>query len=248
MGKNFFKPRIGKDYEKGLKQGKKVLVLGASHYCLHNENNDTGFICPVWDQCTSLVIKDSSPYNVLCPYYKSSKNEIERGLLLEDSPSIEVDNYLEGGNYTSYSNFTDFMMKVLGFNAPNEFWDKVAFYNYVQHFLPYQTTPRQTRADIMNFEALLKVIKDLQPDIIIVWGVVVTDHFKNKYISKLVDKLEFRENAYFIDMNFEGKEYLFINPYHPCDARGHWTSGIEGFTNALNEIFKSYNYRIICSG
>ena len=59
----------------------------------------------------------------------------------------------------------------------------------------------------------------------------------DKFISNLVDKLEFRENAYFIDMNFEGKKYLFINPYHPSDVKGYWTSGIEGFTNALNEIF-----------
>ena len=238
MGKNFFKPRIGKDYKKGLRQGKKVLVLGASHYCLHNQNNNTGFICPVWNLCTSLAIKDSSPYNLSCPYYKSSKNELERGLLLEDSPSIEVDNYLEGGDYISYSNFTDFMMEIFGFNAPYEFWDKVAFYNYVQHFLPSQTTPRQTRADIMNFEALLNVIKDLQPDIIIVWGVAVTNHFKHKYISNLVGKLEFRENSYFIDMNFEGKEYLFINPYHPCDTRGYWSYGKESFKEVLSEIFE----------
>ena len=38
MNKFFFKPRVGAYYDTGLINGIKIMILGASHYCLYNEN------------------------------------------------------------------------------------------------------------------------------------------------------------------------------------------------------------------
>lgn len=39
MDKFFFKPRVGAYYDTGLINGIKVMILGASHYCLYNEKS-----------------------------------------------------------------------------------------------------------------------------------------------------------------------------------------------------------------
>ena len=73
MPECFFKPYIGEKYEQGLVNGKRILVLGASHYCTHSkksDNNSNKFDCPVWEVCTSLANKDSSQFDLNCEYYK----------------------------------------------------------------------------------------------------------------------------------------------------------------------------------
>lgn len=242
MPECFFNPYIGEKYELGFVKGKKVLVLGASHYCTHSKKSDNysgKFDCPVWDKCTSTVNKDSSQFDLCCEYYKKigwyDKYDY---VSLSNSPRIELENFLEGDEYESYKNFTDLIKEVYGFKDENSVWERLAFVNYVQYFLPSQQTPTLTKDDINSFKSLLKYLDDLQPDIIIVWGTQVTKHFLHNYIQSLVTKLEKRENEYFWDLEYNSHKYIFINSYHPCDLKpwNHWSKNIDGFRSALKTI------------
>ena len=78
----FFKPYVGTFYNEGI-HGKKVLVLGASFYCCKTE-------CPYYKNCTNEDLKDSSPYDELCPFYD---------VALHTSPSTE-----DGVAYNKFAN------------------------------------------------------------------------------------------------------------------------------------------------
>lgn len=235
MNNRFFNPYIGAHYKQGLIKGKKVLILGASHYCNKKE-------CQKWKECTSNTIKDSSKFNENCPYYKS----IGWNEKLEDTTKIEIGNFLDfPQEYTSYKNFTEAMKSYCQINSNEEFWERVALVNYVQYFVPSFITPQQTKSDIRNFKALLETLDELNPDIIIMWGVEIRHHFEKSYIKQLVDKIEFCErrestdsqyNDYIIDIEYNGNKYLFINPYHPCDFRGNWSNNLLSFNEVLRLI------------
>ena len=110
----FFKPYVGTFYNEGI-NGKKVLVLGASFYCGMSQ-------CIYYKDCTNENIKDSSPYDDICPYYD---------VALHNAPSTE--------NGTAYSKFTNSIAKALDINQ-DRFWDFVSFTNYIQFFLPHWQT------------------------------------------------------------------------------------------------------------
>lgn len=235
MNKKFFNPYIGIHYHDGLINEKKVLVLGASHYCTYNTLSNT-FNCPFWEECTSDKYKDSSKFDTKCPYYQSIGWYDQYDYVkLSNSPRIELENYLLDGGYVSYDNFTKCLINLL--KLPNEqyIWDRLAFVNYVQYFLPTITTPSLTQADIGCFEALIAYIEQLKPDIIIVWGTKTTNHFYHKYIRNLVDKLEVRDDNYFWDFENNGHKCLIVNPYHPCDTPPWylWSKNLDGFQSAL---------------
>lgn len=84
----FFKPYVGTFYNEGI-DGKKVLVLGASFYCGMSQ-------CIYYKDCTNENIKDSSPYDDICPYYD---------VALHNAPSTE--------NGTAYSKFANSIAKHL---------------------------------------------------------------------------------------------------------------------------------------
>lgn len=235
MTKKFFNPYIGIHYQDGLINDKKVLVLGASHYCTYNYNSDK-FKCPVWEQCTSYNSKDSSKFDLCCPYYKSiGWYEQYDNVKLCNSPRIELENYLSDSGYDSYENFTQCLLSLLKLPNKQYMWERLAFVNYIQYFLPTLTTPNLTYDDIGCFEALMEYINQLKPDIIIVWGTQTTNHFKHKYISRLVEKLEVRKDNYFWDFENDGHRCLIVNPYHPCDTPPwyYWSKNIDGFQSAL---------------
>lgn len=228
MGNRFFKPYIGKNYHMGFFNGKKVLVLGASHYCTYN-NDSKKFNCPVWDLCTSKEKKDSSAFNETCPY--NEKYHIDEKL--ENSTCLELENFLGGDNYLTYQNFTMALMDNFGIVDKQSVWDKLAFVNYVQYFLPSTETPIQTKIDERNFDALLETVDELSPDIIIIWGTKVTNHFKKKYIKKKVSKLALQSDDYFWKMEYGEHKIIIVNPYHPSDMRRHWSRDLFQFVNKL---------------
>ena len=235
MANRFFNPRVGTHYQKGFINGKKVLVLGASHYCLLN-SPEKGFVCPVWEECTSREIRDSSKFNTCCPAYEANGWIKEYGVKLEDSAQIEVDIFFDApSSYKTYSNFTNFIIDYFGFIDAEEVWDRLAFVNYVQYFLPTTATPSFDEGDIKNFEAFLQTLQELHPDIIIVWGTKTRDHLKKSYIQNMVDKLTMRENNYFWDLDYKGKSYIIVNCWHPSDYF-RWHGSLDNFYKALKEV------------
>lgn len=235
MKSRFFNPRIGKLYAQGLINGKKVLVLGASHYCQCNGQSGR-FNCPVWKECTSKEIRDSSKFNTCCPAYVNNGWIQEYGVKLEDSSLIEIDNYFDTpSSYYTYSNFTNFIIDYFGLKSPEEVWDRLAFANYVQYFLPTPKTPAFDEKDIRNFEAFLQTLQELKPDVVIVWGTKTRDHFKKPYIQSMVDKLTMRENDYYWDLEYQGQPYILVNCWHPSDYF-RWSGSLDNFYDALKEV------------
>ena len=238
MDKFFFKPRVGAYYDTGLINGIKVMILGASHYCLYNEKS-TEFKCPNWAECTARENRDSSKYNTCCPWNqkmsKDCKIEIAK---LEDTTISEIDDFLGGlSTNPSYPNFTEFMLDFIGENNPHNFWDYVLFYNYVQYFSSTIETPTLDERDVQNFYALLEILDHYSPDLIIVWGIQVTKHFKTKNIKSIAD-FKWRDGCgnYIFDLKYHEKQYTFINSYHPCDMYKWWSNHKDEFKEELLKV------------
>ena len=56
-----------------------------------------------------------------------------------------------------------------------EFWKKVAFYNYIQEFVPKRKPPTKEMWDKAG-DHLKKTIRELEPDVIVVLGVRLSNH------------------------------------------------------------------------
>lgn len=140
----FFIPYIGDKYEQGY-HGKKVLVLGESHYCADDDGNTSIEDYPEWESLTNEVIE--------------SFKEYLRG-------NKEHSNWMR--------TFTKFSRAFNNGDLPEEqiidFWDHVAFYNYVQ--VP-MVAPRQSPTEeqfAKSEKAFGEILETYHPDIIIVWG------------------------------------------------------------------------------
>lgn len=212
MCHRFFKPWIGKDYKKGITH-KKIMVLGASHYCKHSDD------CPFFNDCT----KDSRDYENKCPFYN--------GMLLSDTTINEVNDFLKGESNDAYGNFTDFIVNEMGLTKDKvSFWNTIAFANYVQHFLPHWETEA---SDIcpQDYEAFKEIVQLYKPNIIIVWGTPVGKDLKKK--EQMATHLPKADDNYLFKQRIEDREYLFVNCYHPSDVRKWFANDKVNFREQL---------------
>ena len=165
--KCFFKPRIGKYYNKGFR-GYKTLVLGSHFYC------------PIPCENKEACLKDSRPFDRECPCYKDKDAKY---FTLSNSCTIEVNSYLEGCPYPSFSMFTKYMMNKRDYipdPVKYRFWDHVCFYNYLQHYLKDGNTPKYSGNEnkkLFNedWDAFQEVLEDCQPELIYVWNESIKD-------------------------------------------------------------------------
>lgn len=233
MGKRFFYPFVGADYTTGIYKGIKLLILGESHYCPYNSKSKV-YNCANWNECTSIESKDSSMYNYSCPYY----NDKTVRVFLEDSSIDEIQSYIEGSDNTSYNNFFNFLGEYFGICEKNSLCNRIAFSNYVQYFQHTYLTLQQKKCDIRNFESFIETIEELQPDIIIVWGMPITNHFKKRYIQQKVQQLIEEDDNYFWTLVHNDARYTIINCYHPCDINSWWSNNLGSFKSALDKFFR----------
>ena len=257
----FFVPWIGKNYDKGLK-GKRVLVVGASHYCNHsnvcihpNDNkicsnsydmNKCILGCEYFQDCTGGKTKE---YNDKCSWMKNNGSySVEHenlcgaiGKKIGDSNIIsvklnsttigEVCNFLnndceDNASYTRFTNFcTCYFSQELtnGIEPKYNFWSHIAFVNYSQNFQPASTGNKFKKSD---FEAFIKYLEVLKPDIVIVWGCSLGGE---------LEKQGFKKEANFYGYNWVNKGIQFVNSYHPS-YRGFEDN--ERLKEALNIAFQ----------
>ena len=219
MRKYFFDPFVGKNYLEGIR-GKKILVVGASFYC--NESSR----CQFFKDCTDVIKKDSSAYDTRC--------EFNGGYPLRQEPEFNI-----GNHYRAYEVFGSFMQKISGDTCYADVWNRMAFTNYVQFFLPAndgRSRPTYyTDTSDRDFDAFIEIVKKLSPDIVIVWGCAIASAVKedNKY---LVDngKEELEDTEYYVcHIRAPGMDYdvAIINPYHPVSSK--WWSGLSDFEKYL---------------
>lgn len=170
MKKSFFEPRTGSRYKDGYK-GMKTLILGSHFYCPYQDCRYLHSAC-----ASSKSIREM---DWKCPYYISKDNtEYYR---LSNSCEIELESFLEGFQYASFSAFTYLMLERRDYLTEDEkrnFWEQVAFTNYLQHYLPDGYMPDYTGNEKLfdaDYEAFIEVLEELNPQVVFVWGQTVKD-------------------------------------------------------------------------
>lgn len=209
MGKAFFKPYIGKNYEKGI-LGKRILVIGASFYC-----NKTD--CPFFNDCTSLEKKDSSKYNEKC--WCTERKDIK----LENEPSSSISEWSR-----TYRNFENLFKGILpdGESA----YDYYAFTNFVQYFLPAKNGYRPTYpSDISprDLDAFHEVVLELKPNIIITWGNVIVQALRENNPRCNMSKCK-KTDYYISDLKLDtlDMDVHMLHIYHPSSPAYHFSLDI----------------------
>lgn len=160
----FFAPRVGPAYREGF-MGQRTLVLGAYHYCWYDK-------CRYYDECVRQG--RTAEYDRRCPVYEDKPDR--NYYCLSNSNVIEIDSYIEGGHYPTYDAFTHKMSGIKKYVGPGiraAFWDKVAFYNWIQHYLPEPQEDFQYRqweeVFLRDLPAFEEVLRDLRPQVVLVW-------------------------------------------------------------------------------
>ena len=182
----FFKPWIGKNYQNGGIFKKKILVLGESHYC---------------GGCDKCGIK-----------YAPECNDLNTTKIIES--------LLDGSTGGWANTFKKFERSLV--NKPTtaeesrEIWESVAYFNFLQVAMTETRTAGSYEDYIEGQKAFLEVIEDLQPDLIIVWGIRLYGHLPNeRWIQGeplVVDNYSVKNGYYQLK---QGKKSRVIAVYHP---------------------------------
>lgn len=214
MESKFFIPFVGSKYQEGI-NGKKILVVGASFYCTQTS-------CRFFFKCTNVQTKDSSPYDDICPVYAKDKMQ------LHNEPTYCVENAPR-----TYRIFASYISSLLESNNYDDTWNHLAFTNYVQFFLPgdkkgFRET-RMTDLSERDFNAFLELLMDLKPDIVVIWGSVISFRLKedNQYV---IDKEFLEESEYYlchIRLPNSVHDIALLNPYHPSSRS--WFDNLDKF-------------------
>ena len=184
----FFFPWIGKDYKTGGIFGRKILVLGESHYCGAGCEGCGTEKCAECHSFTENVLNEYLDESLPRKNWMRTFVKFERSLVNHE---------------------TDWKER-------KEIWNSLAFYNYLQ--VPMDDarqagTQQQYRdAEDPFFQAL----DSLKPDIMIVWGYRLWDlmpasRWENGYPIQ-IDDYNVLHGAYFTN---DGKAVTTVCVYHP---------------------------------
>lgn len=142
MGKIFFKPWVGGNYQNGGIFKKRILILGEAHIC--GGCGDCGKFENA-DECGDFTTNNCM--DVLLSGEKASWTatfrKFEKSLVGHDTSLDES----------------------------REIWNSVAFYNYVQKSLDGSRKSPEWVDFCNSKDAFFEVLENLRPDLIIVWGV-----------------------------------------------------------------------------
>lgn len=143
-----FRPWVGRQYENGGILGKRVLVLGASHYCGDFGSGD----------CTRCG-SDKGPLG-RCWYF--TEDVINEMLYRYDSSEKWMQTFLCFERAV--------MGKELDQAEREAFWHSIAFYNFLQNATSGPRRTVQTDCYALSGAAFEEVLHILIPDRIILWG------------------------------------------------------------------------------
>ena len=242
----FFEPWVGEKYENGF-NGKKVLAVGASHYC----DKDL-FLCSYRKDC--LQCSKKFAMEKLCPHpeiseqpeynYLSTRMCIE--YLFNCGPTLErhlmVYNYFHSAVVGRQKGDT-----VSDPSERKEFWNSVAFFNFYQNYMLRACQSGYDDEKAKSFiDPLKRVIKTLSPDIVFFWGANVERILKANL--QLVDAdEEFKSFIYFYE--FEGKNIVVMFQDHPTSRYAYHNrleiAGISYYkwTPIIRRSFEIANYQ-----
>lgn len=195
----FFDPWVGDKYGSELSIFReKILILGNSHYCDICEDCGNRELHPDCVDFTKRVVR---------VYLDTSQKDTWK---------------------KTFSTFVNCMLNKSTSNEERmEFFDSVAFYNYLQIAAgedPY-STGQYDYTDVRYLEAFYEVVDKIQPDVVICWGNKVWEALPNNWnnygeakegLGIKIDGDVF--NKYLTYPYEDGHKILLIGVQHPSQA------------------------------
>lgn len=236
----FFVPWIGKNYDKGLKES-KVLVVGASHYCNHsnicihpynnkdcsnyNCQNKCNLGCDYFLDCTS---ENTKRYNDYCAWMKKEEYSKNYEILCN-----EIDEKICDCKMIFEKLKSTTLGEICNFLDPN-YEDNVSYTRFTdfctRYFYKELTNEIDSKNNFWSHIAFVNYAQNFQP-------ASTGNKFKKsdfeafkKYLEVLkpdivivwgcalggeLEKQEFKKEAKFYGYNWENEGMQFVNSYHP---------------------------------
>ncbi len=214
MNNIIFEPWVGKNYATTGYQGKKILVLGESHYCI-NELAKGGRCYP--------ICKKEQMNNACFSFTQVVVRKAVYGY--QGDPELRC--------------FVTFERAVAGKELSQQereaFWEKVVFYNYVQYALPAPGISPNKEHLGKSQKLFLELLEKYMPDYIIVWGARLYNRLPEcgGHALKLDVSNEYTADVWVYPIN--GKNIPALKIYHPSMPRGKnwhfWHEVIDIFLN-----------------
>lgn len=223
MVNSFFKPFVGREYEKGI-CGKRILVLGASFYCSHGSETDAP--CKFFAECTDPVKKDSSKFDICCPFYAES------GLRLSEEPSNAI-----AERYRAYQNFASFMQQFVGDDV-EDVWERMAFTDYVQFFLPTIDTKKDYLSQ-RDFDAFCETLVELKPHVVVAWGMAIIEEIRehNPYVYDLEKLPDSEWYVCHIRLPQVPHGIALVCSYHPSSVK-YWYNDLDKLKGYMQQVLQ----------
>lgn len=207
---HYFKPWIGCNAESGI-NGKRILVLGDSHYC--NKACEScgvhgGFYCDGFDDFTLDTVG--------CLYDEVVFNS--------------------GGWVNTFKKFTKALAgdKELSHNGFCKLWDHLSFYNFVQ--TAYKSGPRDSYSNL-DYEASLsmfwRVMEYICPDLVLVWGHKVWEHLPSEGWHYITPVGTISELGRYEDKCPTAMFALVSHPSWPGFSYDEWIPALRGLMNKI---------------
>lgn len=213
-----FRPWIGKNYFTSGYHGKKILVLGESHYC-------------------SEVSQEGSCYPICS---KANMTEKCHGFTKNGLHDL-IYNYSGIGNRRYEQTFLCFERaiegKVLSQKEREDFWESIMFYNFLQYVQEGPRMPVKSEYWNNSEQAFKEVLEMYLPDYIIIWGTRLYNGLPNwgGVNSQLRVSDDFSADVW--TYTIKGKQIPALKVIHPSTPRGkNWTF----WHNVYNKFFEIY--------
>lgn len=164
--KYLFNPRITEEWKEG-----GTFVVGINHWCIQKG-------CEYYEDC--VLNSNSKKYDKLCRWAVSEVDD-STPYDLRYTTYEAFNCYL--GDFLGYESFKEFLLYITGTqdcmepDEQREYWNHLAFYNYIQHFTKMSLTHTSmygveealSKKEDDDFKAFLDVLHDLKPRLVIVW-------------------------------------------------------------------------------
>lgn len=238
----FFIPWIGKNYEEKL-NGKKLLVVGASHYCNHsnvcihpynnkvcsNYNcfNRCNLGCDFFHDCTNGNTRN---YNARCPWMKKEEySKSYETLCIEISKSSDNNKILEKLNSTTIGEVCNFLDPKFEDNKSFKMFTKFCY-----QYFNKKPINDDYKIELWRHIAFVNYAQNFQPKS--TGNKFKENDFKSfkKYIELLnpdvvivwgcalgdeLEKQGLKKGTNNYGYNWEVNEIQFVNSYHPSYSR-----------------------------
>ena len=200
----FFEPFVGEQYDKGY-LGKKILVLGDSHYC----GDDRKAQCVQAGDCLKLPECHDFTSRVLRYFFEYKEGVSGHQMWMNTYNRFTNVFLVEKGGKVNYEQFMDF-------------WNSIMFYNYVQ--VPMDGSRKEpTQKEYEDSQdAFFEVLEEYKPDLIDIWGWRLLGKLPKKNKSAADFKsLNASNSEHYCYFEVAGKKILAYAHPHPSANFGY---------------------------